>query len=137
MTERAFPLLFARCLATAADFYAQLGFIEYIRHPTTGEPTYLGLRRGQAEIGLVPSSWPEQQYGRINRNGAFGGGFEMFVFVDDVDRAVSRLRGTGTPVLTEPADAPWGERIAHVIDPDDNPVALVSRSAPGPGESIR
>src|SRR6185437_7217272 len=131
MTERAFPLLFARCLATAADFYAQLGFIEYIRHPATGEPTYLGLRRGHAEIGLVPAGWPEQQYGRTPRNAANGSGFEMYVFVDDVDRTVSRLRSTGTAVMTEPADAPWGERIAHVIDPDDNPVALVSRSTHG------
>lgn len=128
MTERAFPLLFARRLATAADFYAQLGFTEYIRHPATGEPTYLGLRRGHAEIGLVPFSWPEQQYGRVNRNDAIGSGFEMFVFVDDVDNVVSRLRSRGTPVLREPANAPWGERIAHVIDPDNNPVALVSPS---------
>jgi len=126
MTERAFPLLFVRRLAIAADFYAQLGFTEYIRHPATGEPAYLGLRRGQAEIGLVPLTWPQQQYGRINRNATDGSGFEMYVFVDDVDRVVSLLRAAGTPVLREPADAPWGERIAHVVDPDNNPVALVS-----------
>ncbi len=138
MTERAFPLIFARRLATAADFYAQLGFTEHIRHPATGEPSYLGLRRGSVEIGLVPSNWPQQQYGRIDRDTANGGGFEMFVFVDDVDRTVSRLRSTGTPILREPADAPWGERIAHVVDPDDNPVALVSPSVPeeSPEENI-
>jgi lactoylglutathione lyase len=129
VTERAFPLIFARSLATAADFYAQLGFTEHIRHPATGEPTYLGLRRGAAEIGLVPHSWPERQYGRAGRGAVNGGGFEMYVFVDDVDLTVSRLRSNGTPVLREPADAPWGERVAHVADPDDNPVALVSPSA--------
>lgn len=126
MTERAFPLIFARRLAAAADFYAQLGFIEHIRHPATGEPAFLGLRRGHAEIGLVPLSWPHQQYGRVKSDTANGSGFEMFVFVDDVDAAVGRLRSRGTPVLREPADAPWGERIAHVADPDDNLVALVS-----------
>jgi lactoylglutathione lyase len=131
MTERAFPLIFANSLVAAADFYAQLGFTEQIRHPATGEATYLGLRRGAAEIGLVPRSWPERQYGRADRDAANGGGFEMYVFVDDVDLIVSRLRSKGTPVLGEPTDAPWGERVAHVADPDDNPVALVSPSVHG------
>ena len=131
MAERAFPLIFARRLATAADFYAQLGFTEHLRSPTTGEPTYLGLRRGSAEIGLVPVNWPQQQYGRTSPDAANGSGFEMFVFVEDVDRTVDRLRSTGTPILREPADAPWGERVAHVVDPDNNPVALVSPSVRG------
>jgi lactoylglutathione lyase len=44
--------------------------------------------------------------------------------VDDVDAAVERAQGDGAPVLREPQDMPWGERIAHVSDPDGNPVAL-------------
>ena len=28
------------------------------------------------------------------------------------------------PVLAEPEDMPWGERMAYVSDPDGNPVAL-------------
>jgi lactoylglutathione lyase len=27
-------------------------------------------------------------------------------------------------VLREPATMPWGERVAYVLDPDANPVAL-------------
>ena len=48
----------------------------------------------------------------------------MFVYVDDVDDAVEGLRATGAAVLREPADMPWGERVAYVSDPDGNPVAL-------------
>jgi lactoylglutathione lyase len=28
------------------------------------------------------------------------------------------LRGAGVPVVAEPADQPWGERVASVRDPD-------------------
>jgi hypothetical protein len=44
----------------------------------------------------------------------------MFVYVDET---VDQLRGR-TTILCEPATMPWGERVAYVTDPDDNPVAL-------------
>jgi lactoylglutathione lyase len=46
----------------------------------------------------------------------------MYVYVDDVDAMLASL--AGVPVLREPADMPWGERIATITDPDGNPVAL-------------
>jgi lactoylglutathione lyase len=46
--------------------------------------------------------------------------------VDEVDAAIERLRADGVPVLREPVDLPWGERIGYVADPDDNPVAIAS-----------
>lgn len=52
--------------------------------------------------------------------------FEMFIYVDDVDSAVDDLRASGAAVLREPADMPWGERVAYVTDPDGNPVALAT-----------
>jgi lactoylglutathione lyase len=54
---------------------------------------------------------------------------EMFVYVDDVDTLVTSLRAEGVPVLREPEDMPWGERIATVTDPDGNPVALANAPA--------
>jgi lactoylglutathione lyase len=36
--------------------------------------------------------------------------------------------------LQEPADMPWGERIAYVSDPDDNPVALAVAASPSRDE---
>jgi lactoylglutathione lyase len=84
------------------------------------------MRRGSAEIAVVDAVWPKDQYG-----GALGDGvrFEMFVYVDEVDSAVKRLRDSGTSVLREPADMPWGERVAYVADPDGNPVALAAAAA--------
>jgi lactoylglutathione lyase len=44
------------------------------------------------------------------------------VYVDDLDATIAKLRDR---LLREPQDMPWGERIAYVRDPDNNPVALV------------
>ena len=49
------------------------------------------------------------------------------VCADDCDAAVEHLRGHGVPVLAEPADQPWGERMAEVADPDGNRVIVASR----------
>ena len=48
----------------------------------------------------------------------------MYVYVDDVDKVVARLRAKAVKVLKGPADMPWGERIATIADPDGNPIVL-------------
>jgi lactoylglutathione lyase len=53
----------------------------------------------------------------------------MWVYADDCDAAVDRLRAGGVRVLQEPEDQPWGERIARVHDPDGNEVIIGSRSS--------
>jgi lactoylglutathione lyase len=41
-----------------------------------------------------------------------------------VDRTVAQLRCAGVPIIVEPVDQPWGERVAYVMDPDGNLVML-------------
>ncbi len=48
---------------------------------------------------------------------------------DDVDAEVNRLRASGVPVLYEPTDEPYGERMAYVADPDGRPILLYSKSS--------
>ena len=121
MSSRAFPVVFAAHVSATAAFYERLGFERHFQLPPEGEPGYVGLRRGVYEVAVVASSWSEDQYGA-----SFGDGvrFELFVYVDEVDRLVEELRADGVTVLREPADMPWGERVAYVADPDGNPVAL-------------
>jgi len=92
-----------------------------------GEPGYVGLRRGESEIAVVASSWPDEQYGAPVGDGVR---IELFVYVADVDELVEGLRADGVTVLREPADMPWGERVAYVTDPDGNPVALAQGPQP-------
>jgi lactoylglutathione lyase len=125
MADRAFPVVFATRVVATVAFYEHLGFRAFFQLPPDGEPGYVGLRRGAAELAVVDAAWPADQYAQPFGTGAR---FEMFVYVDDVDAMVGRLGGRAV-VLREPADMPWGERVAYVADPDGNPVAL-AQAAP-------
>ncbi|MGW5648901.1 VOC family protein [Saccharopolyspora sp. NPDC003762] len=50
--------------------------------------------------------------------------FALWLYTDDVDEAVGRLSAAGVPIIQEPQDMPWGERIATAADPDDNQIHL-------------
>ncbi|WP_353479764.1 VOC family protein [Streptomyces sp. ALI-76-A] len=123
MQERAFPLIFADRVTATAEFYERLGFTRWRQNPPEGEPTYIALRRGTAELAVVSTAWPETQYGSPAGRGPR---FEMFVLVDDLDMTLKELADASVPLLRAPVDMPWGERIAYVTDPDGNPVALAA-----------
>ena len=122
---RCFPVVYADDAERSAAFYERLGFVRHFQLPPEGEPGYVALRRGEAELGVVHRSWPEDQLGVELGSPPR---FELFAYVDDVDAAVDGLRGVGVPVLREAEDKPWGERVAYVADPDGNPVALAAQA---------
>jgi lactoylglutathione lyase len=130
MARRSFPVVYASSPDTTARFYEQFGFERHVQLPPEGEAGYIGLRRDGAELSVVDRAWPVDQFG--GAAGATGSGmrFEIFLYVDDVDAATTEAEAAGTVVLRQPADMPWGERVAYVADPDGNPVAL---AAPLPG----
>jgi len=125
MADRAFPVVFAKHVSTTAAFYESLGFERHFQLPPDGEPGYIGLRRGANEVAVVAAEWPRQQYGATIADGVR---FELFIYVDELDGIVEQLRASGTTVLREPTDMPWGERVAYVSDPDGNPVALAEEA---------
>jgi lactoylglutathione lyase len=47
-----------------------------------------------------------------------GPGAEVVLLVPDVDAVATGLRDRGIPLLSGPADRPWGHRTLHVADPD-------------------
>jgi lactoylglutathione lyase len=104
-------------------FYEKFGFQRYVQLPPEGEPGYIGLKRGASEFAIVSKDWPLDHYQLAMGEGPR---FEMFIYIKDVDAAIEMLRGSGTTVLKDPEDMPWGERIAYVVDPDGNPVALAN-----------
>jgi lactoylglutathione lyase len=124
MSDRAFPVIYAEDVERVVGFYEQFGFEEQFRLPPEGEAGYVGLRRGESELAIVTVQSPQDliglQVGSEPR-------FELYVYVDDVDAHVERLRAAGVPVLREPQDMFWGERVAYVADPEDNPVAVAER----------
>ncbi|MGM1063793.1 VOC family protein [Saccharothrix sp. Mg75] len=124
----AFPMLVCGDLAAALAFYVDaLGFTMTYRFPEDGPPAFVtvelpdGSRIGLGEV--APDG--RGAHGGAQRP-ASGHSFEMCVYHDDVDAAVEDLARLGYRVLQEPADTPWGERVAFVADPDGNPVMLAT-----------
>ena len=119
MFTSSFPILSTPDLEQALGFYRDLlgGAIRY-RFPSDGEPVYVGLDIGSTHLGLA--------YEAETRAGPGGQRISLWVYADDCDAAVDRLRGSGVHVLEEPTDRPWGERVARVRDPDGNEVLVGS-----------
>jgi lactoylglutathione lyase len=51
----------------------------------------------------------------------------LWAYARDCDVALDRLRDGGVHVVQKPADQPWGERMAIVVDPDGNRVIVAAR----------
>lgn len=90
----------------------------------TATPVFVTLRLGESELG-IGAMGGAPLHGRAQRP-ASGHRIELCVYVDDVDATVSAARDAGVPVVVEPAEQPWGERIAYLEDPDGNLVMLAA-----------
>ncbi len=108
----------------ALGFYRDLldAEVEY-QFPPEGDPGYVGLEIGGAHLGIGLD--PEAP------TGAVGQRFALWVYADSCDAAVERMRAGGVTVTEEPADQPWGERTARVLDPDGNEV-IIGRASLSP-----
>ena len=112
MTDRAFPIISVVDLAATRAFYERLGFVQTYQFPAEAEPGFVTMQRGASSIGIGAGGAVEEDR------------FSYWVYVDDVDAALDELRAGGAPVVAEPADQPWGERVASTRDPDGNLVHL-------------
>ena len=118
MFTEAFPIVTVPDLPATVRFYRDLlGFRESYRFPDEGDAQFVTLRLGGSELGLAA--------GEAGRAAAYA----LCVYADDCDAAVGRLRAAGTTIVEEPADQPWGERVARVLDPDGNLVNVGQRAA--------
>jgi predicted enzyme related to lactoylglutathione lyase len=97
-------------------FYTELfGAEEIFRTPTKGPAFYIGLRIGDSDLGLVArTDLGDREAPRIL----------LSIGVEDVDETLSRVEALGGTVSSGANDMPWGQRVAHVLDPDGNPVNL-------------
>lgn len=121
---RAFPVLYAKQVEAVAGFYLRLGFEEHARLAgEDGSVGFIGLRRDGAELAVTTEDSPRQLAGVEPGNGPR---HELFVYVEDVDGTVSELHDAGGSELREPANTPWGERVAFVADPEGNIVSLAT-----------
>ncbi|MFC1407036.1 MULTISPECIES: VOC family protein [Streptacidiphilus] len=98
-------------------FYTKLfGAEEIFRVPAEGPAFYLGLRIGDTDLGLVAKEETPEA--------AAAPRILLSIAVDDVDETLGRVEALGGSVNGGPNDMPWGQRVAHILDPDGNPVNL-------------
>lgn len=115
-------------LERAIGFYRDLlGGAETYRFPEGEGAVFVALRLGESEIGLGAIGSAPPLHGQAQRP-AQGHRIELCAYVDDVDAAVERLQAAGVPIVVEPVDQAWGERVAYVKDPDGNLVMLTRQS---------
>jgi lactoylglutathione lyase len=120
-----FPILYAHDLPRLVRFYRDvLGMSESFRYPSEGEAQFVTLKHGGAELGLGTYEPTPGLEGRPLIPPGAGRGFELCVYVPDVDATVARADGEGARTLVPPVDQPWGERLAYVQDPEGNTVML-------------
>ncbi|SEC94977.1 hypothetical protein SAMN05216483_2748 [Streptomyces sp. 2131.1] len=97
-------------------FYTDLfGAEEIFRVPAKGPDFYLGLRIGDTDLGLVTKPDPAD---------AAAPRILLGIEVDDVDETLGRVEALGGSVSGGPKNMPWGQRVAHIRDPDGNAVNL-------------
>jgi lactoylglutathione lyase len=115
----AFPILEVSDVGRSVRFYRdQLGYEVTYTFPADGEPEFVSLDVAGGKLGLGAAAGP-----------VHAGSTAIWGYTDDVDATFVRLVEAGAEVVAEPADMPWGERAASVLDPDGYTIHLGSPTA--------
>lgn len=117
------PVIVTPDLDRLLAFYTGLlGATETTRVPADGPTFFVGLRVDDAELGIVADSGVDL---------AAAQRILLSVDVPDVDGLLERVTELGGTVEGPPNDMPWGQRVAHVKDPDGNAINLTRPVGPG------
>ena len=112
------PTIITASLERMLEFYGGvLGADETRRVPEDGPVFFVGLRIGNSELGMVLDS---------SAAGAPAGKVLLSIEVHDVDALLPRVQGLGGEITGGPNDMPWGQRVAHIKDPDGNALNLTT-----------
>jgi predicted enzyme related to lactoylglutathione lyase len=110
------PIIVTPDLDRLRTFYTSLlGAEEIFRYPAEGAAFYVGLRLGDSELGL--SADADVRPGDPGR-------MLLSIEVPDVDPLLPKVGELGGTAPGPANDMPWGQRIAHIKDPDGNVVNL-------------
>ena len=113
------PVIVTNDLDRLLAFYiGLLGANEVMRFPDDGPVFYVGLALGDSELGLSSdASVVPGEPGRML----------LSIEVPDVDALLPKIEGLGGESTSGANDMPWGQRVAHIKDPDGNVVNLTQQ----------
>ena len=113
------PIIVTNDLDRLLPFYTDLlGATEVMRFPEDGPVFYVGLALGDSELGL--SSDAGVQPGSPGR-------MLLSIDVPEVDALLPKVESLGGTAPGPANDMPWGQRVAHIKDPDGNVVNLTQQ----------
>jgi predicted enzyme related to lactoylglutathione lyase len=113
------PIIVSNDLDRLVAFYTELlGAAEVVRFPDDGPTFYAGLRLGDSELGVsADESVVPGTPGRML----------LSIEVPDVDVLLPTVERLGGQATGGANDMPWGQRVAHIRDPDGNVVNLTQQ----------
>jgi len=123
MISELFPIISTPELERSLGFYRDLlgGTVTFSFPGDDGKPVYVGIDLGSSHLGIgVEAGVADPPRPRP---------ISLWVYADDCDAIVGRVRSAGGTVTEEPADQLWGERIGRVLDPDGNEVVIGQKGA--------
>jgi predicted enzyme related to lactoylglutathione lyase len=113
------PIIVTNDLDRLLAFYTGLlGATELMRFPEDGPVFYVGLALGDSELGLSSDAAVEP---------GSPGRMLLSIDVPDVDALLPKVTGLGGTATGGANDMPWGQRVAHIKDPDGNVVNLTQQ----------
>ena len=105
---------------------AAFGALQQVRRPgPNGNAVHIAMRINGAFL-VVQAEFPDASASRVPAPDG-SSPVVIFVYVDDVDRAVERAVGMGARVLMPAQDQFWGDRTARIIDPSGHVWTVASR----------
>lgn len=113
------PILCTHDIERLSSFYTELfGAEEEVRVPGKKGPFFVTLRFGGGGLTLVDAKQGAK---------AAPGRVIVAVFVNNVDDVLPRVESAGGKVAGPAKNMAWGQRVAHITDPDGNPLNLTQQ----------
>jgi catechol 2,3-dioxygenase-like lactoylglutathione lyase family enzyme len=111
----------------AVRFYVEhFGFVETFRTPEQGMPIHVEITLGSFVLGIESKEAGQGMHGLPVGPGGFPHA-ELVVRTENVDETYARLMEKGVSGVRAPQDLRPSLRVAWVMDPDGNPVRIVTR----------
>jgi uncharacterized glyoxalase superfamily protein PhnB len=134
MAESSPPVLFqlnllVKDVATSVAFYRRLGLtVEEASRPEWARHHATAVMPGGVRLELDSLAFAKEWNTGWRRRAGSSAGVIFFSVAEreDVDRIHDNLVASGATAQHAPTDAFWGARYAIVLDPDDNPVGIMS-----------
>jgi lactoylglutathione lyase len=115
-----FPILEVSDVPRSLRFYTELlGFrVTFSFDGDDGQPVFASLELEDGTKLAIGGPKDAVETGSV----------AIWLYADDVDAEVAELQRAGVDVIAEPADRPWGERVASVSDPDGYTIHIGAKS---------